>query len=96
MGFSLAFYRLRLRKFRKGNVNYEHKSNKIANIRRLISMGQKETKDYEKVAENSYNPEDKNKSQTDKNLETVHEQINESFNQGTIDDKKKLKDKEQK
>jgi hypothetical protein len=57
-------------------------------------MGQKETKDYDKVAENSYNPEDKNKSQTDKNLETVHEQINESFNQGTIDDKKKPDDKD--
>ncbi|WP_077360916.1 YozQ family protein [Fictibacillus arsenicus] len=50
-------------------------------------------KQSEKVAEENYKPNKKNKSDTEKNLETVHEQINDTFNQGTIDEKKKQEKK---
>jgi Protein of unknown function (DUF4025) len=50
-------------------------------------------KQSEKVAEENYEPNKKNKSDTEKNLETVHQQINDTFNQGTIDEKRKQEKK---
>ncbi|MFE1242561.1 DUF4025 domain-containing protein [Fictibacillus sp. NPDC058756] len=52
-------------------------------------------KQSEKVAEENYEPNKKNKSDTEKNLEIVHEQINDTFNQGTIDEKKKQEKEKQ-
>jgi Protein of unknown function (DUF4025) len=50
-------------------------------------------KQSEKIAEKNYEPNKKNKSDIDKSLETVHEQINDTFNQGTIDEKEKQEKK---
>jgi hypothetical protein len=50
-------------------------------------------KQSEKVADKNYEPNKKNKSDIDKSLETVHEQINDIFNQGTIDEKEKQEKK---
>jgi hypothetical protein len=50
-------------------------------------------KQSEKIAEKNYEPNKKNKSDIDKSLETVHEQINDTFNQGTVDEKKKQEKK---
>ncbi|MBH0164570.1 DUF4025 domain-containing protein [Fictibacillus sp. 7GRE50] len=44
-------------------------------------------KQSEDIAEKNFELDKKNKSKTDKELETVHEQINDTFNQGTIDQK---------
>ncbi|MBH0162215.1 MULTISPECIES: DUF4025 domain-containing protein [Fictibacillus] len=44
-------------------------------------------KQSEDIAEKNFELHKKNKSKTDKELETVHEQINDTFNQGTIDQK---------
>ncbi|MDR7073992.1 DUF4025 domain-containing protein [Fictibacillus barbaricus] len=54
------------------------------------------TEKSEKVAENNYEPNKKKDSGTQKDLETVHEQINDTFNQGTLDDKEKQKKKDDK
>ncbi|WP_082820748.1 DUF4025 domain-containing protein [Fictibacillus phosphorivorans] len=50
-------------------------------------------KQSEKVAEKNYDPNKKNQSGTDKDLEKVHEQVNDTLSQGTIDEKEKQKDK---
>jgi hypothetical protein len=50
-------------------------------------------KQSEKVADKNYEPNKKNKSDIDKSLKTVHEQINDTFNQGTIDEKEKQEKK---
>ncbi|MED1865051.1 DUF4025 domain-containing protein [Fictibacillus nanhaiensis] len=54
-------------------------------------------KQSEDIAENNLELDKKNKSKTDKELETVHEQVNDTFNEGTIDqretNKKEKKDK---
>ncbi|MBD7965768.1 YozQ family protein [Fictibacillus norfolkensis] len=44
-------------------------------------------KQSEDIAEKNFELDKENKSKTDKELETVHEQINDTFNQGTIDQK---------
>ncbi|MBH0158357.1 DUF4025 domain-containing protein [Fictibacillus sp. 5RED26] len=44
-------------------------------------------KQSEDIAEKNFELDKKNKSKTDKELETVHEQINDTFNQGAIDQK---------
>ncbi|RGP35083.1 DUF4025 domain-containing protein [Pseudotabrizicola alkalilacus] len=48
-------------------------------------------KQSEDIAEKNFELDKKNKSRTDKELETVHEQINDTFNQGTIDQKEQNK-----
>ncbi|WP_137791257.1 DUF4025 domain-containing protein [Bacillus sp. E(2018)] len=48
-------------------------------------------KQSEDIAEKNFELDKKNKSKTDKELETVHEQINDTFNQGTIDQKEQNK-----
>lgn len=48
-------------------------------------------KQSEDIAEKNFELDKKNKSKTDKDLETVHEQINDTFNQGTIDQKEQNK-----
>ncbi|MET3726507.1 hypothetical protein ABID52_000088 [Fictibacillus halophilus] len=44
-------------------------------------------KQSEDIAEKNFELDKKNKSKTDKDLETVHDQINDTFNEGTIDQK---------
>jgi hypothetical protein len=53
-------------------------------------------KKSEKVAENNYEPDKKKKSDTQESLETVHEQVNDTVNQGTIDEKEKQKEDKKK
>lgn len=48
-------------------------------------------KQSEDIAEKNFELDKKNKSKTDKELETVYEQINDTFNQGTIDQKEQNK-----
>ncbi|MBN3553683.1 DUF4025 domain-containing protein [Fictibacillus nanhaiensis] len=48
-------------------------------------------KQSEDIAEKNFELDKKNKSKTDKELETVHDQINDTFNEGTIDQKEKTK-----
>jgi Protein of unknown function (DUF4025) len=61
-------------------------------LEEAITMADK-NKQSEKIAEKNYEPNKKNKSDIDKSLETVHEQINDTFNQGTIDEKEKQEKK---
>ncbi len=48
-------------------------------------------KQSEDIAEKNFEFDKKNKSKTDKDLETVHDQINDTFNEGTIDQKEQNK-----
>ncbi|ANC79121.1 YozQ family protein [Fictibacillus phosphorivorans] len=48
-------------------------------------------KQSEDIAEKNFELDKKNKSKTDKDLETVHDQINDTFNEGTIDQKEQNK-----
>ena len=48
-------------------------------------------KQSEDIAEKNFELDKKNKSKTDKDLETVHDQVNDTFNEGTIDQKEQNK-----
>jgi hypothetical protein len=51
-------------------------------------MMDKKKTNNEEVAEKNINPTEKDEAETDEGIKTVHDQINDAYNQGTVDEKK--------